>query len=105
MSDIITAADFKEKVLDSPIPVIVDFFATWCMPCKMLAPILDSAAAELSGSVKVVKVDIDQDLQLAERYNIQTVPTLVLIKDGKTAEQIIGVVPKAVIVDKIRAQI
>ena len=103
MSEVITSAEFKAKVLESPIPVIVDFFATWCMPCKMLAPILESVAAEAGGSFKIVKIDIDKEPALTNQYDIQTVPTLVFIKGGKMVDQIVGVMPKPVIMEKVRA--
>ena len=103
MSDVITAANFKAEALDSSVPVIVDFFATWCMPCKMIAPVLNDIAAEAGDRFKIVKVDIDKDPQLANAYNVQSVPTLVFIKNGKVADQVLGAVPKPVIMDKINA--
>jgi len=103
MPEVITTADFQAKVLKSPVPVIVDFFATWCGPCKMIAPILEDIATESGDKVKIFKVDIDQDPQLANNYNIRSVPTLIFIKDGKLADQISGAVPKAAIMQKAGA--
>jgi thioredoxin 1 len=103
MSEVITAADFEAKVLESTVPVIVDFFATWCMPCKMIAPVLEDIASEAGDKLKVVKVDIDQDPQLANEYNVRSVPTLLFIKDGKVADQVMGAVPKTAIMDKVGA--
>jgi thioredoxin 1 len=103
MSEVISADDFRAKVLDSPMPVIVDFFATWCGPCKMIAPVLDDIAAEADGKFIIVKVDIDRDPQLANQYNVQSVPTLAFIKGGKLVDQILGAVPKSAIMAKIDA--
>lgn len=101
MPKIISAAEFQTEVLDSTAPVIVDFFATWCMPCKMIAPILEDIAAETGEKAKIVKVDIDQDPELANNYNVRSVPTMVFIKDGKMADQVLGAVPKPVIMEKL----
>ena len=105
MSEIITTDDFQAKVLESPVPVIVDFFATWCAPCRMIAPILEDIAAEAGDKYKIVKVDIDQDPRLANDYNVHSVPTLVFIKDGKAVDQLLGAVPKTAIKQKIEALI
>ena len=101
MTEVISTSDFQAKVLESPVPVVVDFFATWCMPCKMIAPILDEIAAESGDKLKVVKVDIDKDPQFANAYSVHSVPTLMFIKDGKVVDQVLGAVPKRVIMDKI----
>lgn len=103
MSEIVKTADFQAKVLESPIPVVVDFFATWCGPCRMIAPILEDVVSEAGDRFKVVKVDIDQDPQLANEYDIHSVPTLLFIKDGKVADQVLGAVPKSAIMEKVGA--
>lgn len=95
MSEQITTADFQEKVLNSSVPVLVDFFATWCGPCKMMAPVLDELSAELGDTGAIYKVDVDRELELAQRYNIMSVPTLILFKDGEAVSQMVGVQPKA----------
>ncbi len=91
MSEIVSSADFQSKVLDSDQPVLVDFFATWCGPCKMIAPTLEEVAAEVEGRAKVYKVDIDQSQDIAVRYGVMSVPTLVVFEDGQPARQVVGV--------------
>ena len=83
-------AGFKKDVLESGIPVLVDFYATWCGPCRALAPVLDTIAADYSGRLSVVKVNVDDAPQLAASYRVQAVPTLVIFKDGKAVETIVG---------------
>ena len=89
----ITGADFEEVVLKSEKPVLVDFNATWCGPCRMLKPILESVAAERP-DVTVVGVDIDENMELAEEYGVFSIPCLVLFKDGAEADRTVGLVPK-----------
>jgi thioredoxin 1 len=89
----ITSADFEEVVLKSEKPVLVDFNATWCGPCRMLKPTLDAIAAERS-DVTVVGVDIDENMELAEEYEVFSIPCLVLFKDGAEADRSVGLVPK-----------
>lgn len=94
MSEIISSADFQSKVLKASEPVLVDFFATWCGPCKMLAPTLDAVAEEVSGRASVYKVDIDQSPDLASQYGVMSVPTLIVFKNGEKTEQVVGVQKK-----------
>jgi thioredoxin 1 len=82
--------DFAAEVLKSSEPVVVDFFAEWCGPCKAMAPALEQVAAELKGKVKVVKIDVDQNPEVTQNYRIQAMPTLMLFKDGKVANQHVG---------------
>lgn len=84
--------------------VLVDFFANWCGPCKMLAPVLEEVAGEVTGA-SIVKVDIDQDPDLASRYGVQSIPNLIVFKDGKAVDQIVGFVPKNEIVKLLQAHI
>jgi thioredoxin 1 len=87
-------AEFQKKVLDSDTPVLVDFWATWCAPCKAIAPVLDQLADEYGGKFKVAKVDIDQNRAIAMKYNVRSIPTLVMIKGGEAIGSITGAVPK-----------
>ncbi len=87
----ITKENFEKEVLQSELPVLVDFFATWCGPCKMLSPIVDQLAEELAGTVKVGKVDIDGQIDLARKFRVMSVPTLVVFKNGKVTSQTVGV--------------
>ena len=90
----LTEANFSEEVTTSPLPVLVDFWAEWCGPCKMIAPLLDEIASEYDGKVKVAKVNIDEQQNLATQHGIRAVPTLLIFKDGEVAEQIVGVKSK-----------
>ena len=86
----ITDASFKSEVTESPIPVLVDFWAPWCGPCKMIAPVLEEIANEYNGKVKVVKINIDENQTTPTNYGVRSIPTLILFKDGNEVEKIIG---------------
>lgn len=94
MATQITASEFQSKVLDAQTPVLVDFFATWCGPCKMMAPVLDELDGDLAGSAAVYKVDIDQETALAQQFNVMSVPTFIVFKNGQIAQQLVGIQPK-----------
>jgi thioredoxin 1 len=94
-------ASFEQEVLQSDQPVLVDFWAAWCGPCKALAPFVDEIAAEYSGKVKVMKMDVDRNQATPMRYGIRGIPALLLFKGGKVADQIVGYVPKDTIARSI----
>ena len=90
----VNSKNFEEEVLKSELPIIVDFSATWCGPCKMISPIVDDISNDLSGKVKVAKIDIDESMDIAIKYNVMSVPTLILFKGGQVIHQVSGVMPK-----------
>jgi len=90
----LTEANFEAEVMHATIPVLVDFWAEWCGPCRMLAPTIEELAREYSGKVKIGKVNVDQNQDLAEKYGIRGIPTLILFKNGHIAEQTVGVQSK-----------
>ena len=94
MTQQISAAEFESKVLGASEPVLVDFFATWCGPCRMMAPTIDEVSQEMAGKASVYKLDIDEAPQIAQQLGIMSVPTFMVFKDGKIASQTIGVQPK-----------
>ncbi|MDK2786906.1 MAG: thioredoxin 1 [Epulopiscium sp.] len=105
MAKQLTAQEFQTEVLDSKELVLVDFFATWCGPCKMMAPVIDQLAEEMDGKAKIFKIDVDEARDLAAKYRIMSVPTLMFFKNGEVVDQIMGAVPKDRLVDKINALI
>jgi thioredoxin 1 len=98
----VSDATFDQEVLRSEQPVLVDFWAVWCGPCKAIAPVVDSLAATYAGKLKVAKVNVDENGATPSRYGIRGIPTLLLFKDGKVADQIVGYVPQNVIEEKVQ---
>jgi thioredoxin 1 len=101
----ITDANFQQEVLNSDTPVLVDFWAVWCGPCRMVAPVVEEIAKEYEGRLKVGKVNVDDNPGISVQYGIRSIPTLMVFKNGQVVEQIIGAVPKRNLVDKVIAHI
>jgi thioredoxin 1 len=98
-----TDENFESEVLKSDKPVLIDFWAEWCGPCRMIAPIVEELANEYEGKAKIGKLDVDNNQQTAIKFGVRSIPTLLVIKDGKVAETIIGAVPKNQIVQKLNS--
>ena len=99
----LSAAHFPRDVLNSSQPVLVDFWAPWCSPCRLLAPTIEELAIEFGGQATVGKVNVDDNPQLAAQYGIRSIPTVLLFKEGQVVDQTVGVVPKQVLAEKLRA--
>ncbi len=100
-----TDANFEQEVLKSDIPVLVDFWAVWCGPCKMIAPFVEELAGEYEGKAKIGKVDVDNNPNISMTYGIRSIPTLLIFRDGKIVDQIIGAIPKQAMAQKLDAQL
>lgn len=97
----VTDAEFEKEVMQSSTPVLVDFWAEWCPPCKALAPTLEEIAQEMNGKVKILKLDVDENQNSAAKFGIRSIPTMILFKNGQAVDQIMGKVPKQTLVDFI----
>ena len=98
----VTDGDFEQQVEQANGVTVVDFWAEWCGPCRMIAPVLDQLAAEYSGKVKVTKLDVDANIKTASRFNVRSIPMLLFFKDGKVVDQIVGAVPRTHIETKLQ---
>ena len=101
MATAVTDATFESEVLNSDQPVLVDFWATWCGPCRTIAPTIEELATDYDGKAKVVKLDVDNNPQTAMKYGIRSIPSLLFFKDGRPVDQMVGVVPKRVLAEKL----
>ncbi len=98
----LTEKNFEQEVLKSNLPVLVDFWAQWCSPCRAIAPIIEELAVELQGKMKVAKVDVDEAQNLAIDYEVSSIPTLMIFKNGKAVDQVLGAMPKPQLLAKIQ---
>lgn len=101
----VTDANFAEEVERSPIPVLLDLWAPWCGPCRMIAPTIEQVASELAGRVKVGKLNTDENPMTASRFNVRSIPTLLVLKDGKEIDRLVGAFPKQEILRRLQAVI
>lgn len=97
----VTDAEFEQKVLKSPVPVVVDFWAPWCGPCRMVAPVLDELAGEYGNKIVIAKVNTDEHSQWASKFGVRGIPTMLFIKDGELVDQVVGAYPKPMIQQRI----
>ena len=101
----ISGDNWQSEVIESDVPVVVDFWAEWCGPCKAIAPILEQVAGEVAGKAKIAKVNVDENQQLAAEFGIRSIPTLLIFKGGTVQEQMVGALPKAAILQKLEAHL
>lgn len=99
---ILTEENFNQEVLQSPLPVLIDFWAEWCGPCKILSPLIEEIADEYKGKVKVGKVNVDEQNSLAMRYNVMSIPTMKFFKGGQLVGEIVGAAPKTTIINELQ---
>lgn len=101
----VTDASFKQDVLESDVPVLVDFWAPWCGPCRMVAPVVDEIAQQYEGQVKVVKLNTDENPNVASQYGIRSIPTLMIFKGGQRVDMVVGAVPKTTLANTLEKYI
>jgi len=102
---VVTDETFQSEVFNSDVPVLVDFWAVWCAPCRMVAPIIEELSVEYEGRAKIAKMDVDHNHKTPSAFGIRSIPTLLIFKDGRVVDQVIGAVPKKVLVDKLEAHL
>lgn len=100
---IVTAGNFVSEVVESEIPVLVDFWADWCGPCRMIAPVLEDLAVELEGKLKIVKINADQEITLVHKYRITSIPTLIVFKNGEEVHRMLGAKPKPALLKELES--
>ena len=98
-----TDANFEQEVLQSEVPVLVDFYADWCGPCKMMSPIIDELAHEMEGKVKIGKLNVDNNEETAKKYRVMSIPTMIVFVNGQAVDSLMGAVPKQKLVEKLNA--
>ncbi|MGA1794225.1 MAG: thioredoxin [bacterium] len=98
----VTDEDFDQEVIRSTIPVLVDFWAAWCGPCKMIAPVLEELAKEYAGRIKIVKMNVDENMETPNNFSVRSIPTLILYKNGSEIDRMVGVVPKSTLEEMIK---
>ena len=101
----VTVDNFEAEVLKSAVPVLVDFWAEWCGPCRMVLPMVDEIATELAGKAKVCKINVDDSPDLAAQFDVASIPTLLIFKNGQVVDQMVGALPKVRLLEKLKAQI
>lgn len=100
-----TDSNFEQEAVEASMPVVIDFYADWCGPCKMMSPVIDELAADYEGKVKVGKVNTDENRGVASKYNIMSIPTIILMKDGQVVDTVVGAIPKTVLEQKINSML
>ncbi len=105
MTEAVTDSTFKESVLDSEVPVLVDFWAPWCGPCRMVAPVVEEIAQQYEGQIKVVKLNTDENPNVASQYGIRSIPTLMIFKGGERVDMVVGAVPKTTLANTLEKYI
>jgi thioredoxin 1 len=102
---VVTDSTFDSEVVESPTPVLVDFWAEWCQPCKMIAPVLEQIASENDGKIKIAKLNVDENPSLMQQFGIRGIPTLILFKGGQPVETLVGFMPKTAILGRLEKHI
>ncbi len=98
-----TDENFEQEVLNSDLPVLVDFYADWCGPCKMIAPVIEELATEYQGKVKIGKINVDEEQNSSKKYKVMSIPTLIFFKDGEEVDKLVGMVSKEQLVEKLES--